>query len=468
MVNGKVVFTSAFLALFLYTPLLRLTEVEKPLHWDWSAVDFSQVAFPSDFVWGTATAAYQTEGDSHNANWKVFEDNGGINKGQKCGNAVEHWKRYKEDIALMKELGVSSYRFSLAWSKIQPSQGEVDEAALQHYQDVIDAVEQAGMTAMITLHHFTAPIWFEQLGGWERAENVALFGEFTDIVFRAYGDRVHLWCTINEPLVHATLGWTLGVHAPGKKDGQLTQVVATHLMQAHTLAYRTIKALPHGAHAQVGLVKNFNQFHPATDSLGDRFLASTLHHMFNGATLNYLKNGVYDSLNPMAGSVIHRDGSVHDSNVLDFLGINYYSHSVVGFDVSKEHMGDFVHLQQEGPLTEMNYTVYAEGLYQALHAVKSLDVPIYITENGAPDSGHSVRRTWIKRYLYAIYRAMQDGIDVRGFYYWTLMDNFEWAEGWEQKFGLFAVDLKTQKRTWKSSAQPFKDMIAGKRWPQHA
>jgi len=436
--------------------------------WDWDALEpeLDQVVFPPEFRWGTATAAHQVEGGHTDNNWARWErepDAKGksrIQNGDLCGSAAEHWERFAEDIAAMRaDLGVDTYRFSLSWSRIEPSPGAYDEAALAHYDAVIDACEAHGIEPMISLHHFSHPLWFEDLGSFEKAENIAHIVRFTETVYRRYGSRVRLWCTFNEPGPFSVMGWGLGVFPPGKKSPRVLGRVIRNLCAAHVQMVAAIKALPGGADAQVGLVKNIFQMDPWQRWNPIHWLlCRVLDHVYNESILRFLRTGRVRIRLPF---FVNIDEQL-DGPRGDFAGLNYYANLLIDPLLPREPPFD-AHSRPGQIMTDMPYTIYAEGLWRALHRLSEVGLPIYITENGIADATDDRRATWIRRYLYATKRAMDDGVDVRGFYYWSLMDNFEWAEGWAMQFGLYALNRETQERRLRAGAQPFVDTIARSR-----
>lgn len=435
------------------------------LYWDWTEPrDLSWArSFGPDFLWGVAAAAHQVEGDNNNNNWSRWETETGpdgkprIKDGHKAGLACDHYNRFREDIGLMVELGVQSYRLSLEWSRIEPRPGAWDTDAIAHYHEVIDAVIAAGLTPMVTLHHFTHPLWFEELGSFEKEENLGHIVRFTERMFQEFGAKVRWWCTLNEPEVLASQGWFAGIFPPGKKDPQLTAVVLSNLMRAHGRMYRAIKAMPGGHDAEVGLVKDIFQFDADRRwHLGDAAVANVLDLVMNESILEALHTGRFalkvPGLMSLDVSVVEAAGS------LDFIGLNYYSHYRVRF---KADLAEPFTLRQrpDERQTDMPYPVYPEGLYRALQRIGRLKVPVLITENGVADAADTLRDDFIRRYLYAVHRARQDGVDVRGFYYWSLMDNFEWAEGWHMKFGLYEMDPETRERKLRPGSRVFSEII---------
>jgi len=442
---------------------LHLARRHPEPHWDWDAIDTEEVRFPEDFLWGVATAAHQVEGGCDNNNWSAWEQARNargeprIARGQVAGAACEHWKRYEQDIQLMKRLGVRSYRFSLEWSKIEPRQGFFDPAAIQHYHDVFDALQREGLEPMVTLLHFTWPSWFEELGAFEREENIAIFQRFCERVFGEYGHRARLWCTINEVEVVSLIGYLLGMFPPGKRDLRATAQVMRNLVLAHGRVYHALKAMPGGQRARIGLVKNIFQFDPSRRwNLPDWIAARLVERAHNGCILDYLETGVFRFRVPGIVWLITHDPEVKGAG--DFIGLNYYSH----FNARvRLHPWQPVcnWPRPEDQMSDMHYPLYPEGFHRALHCIAQQRMPIYVTENGVADGDDRLRARFIRRYIYAMHRAMQQGVDVRGYYYWSLMDNFEWAEGYDMRFGLYEVDFDTQERRLRAGAQPFLDVV---------
>jgi beta-glucosidase len=432
------------------------------LRWDWERTETGTLAFPAGFLWGTATSAHQVEGgcDANNwARWEAAVDPAGrprIRRGQRSGAACDHWNRFREDLALMRELGVGSYRFSLEWSKLEPAPGRHDPAAVAHYHEVLAALAAAGLRPMVTLHHFTHPLWFDDRGGFERAANLPAFEAFCAWAFREYGAEADLWCTINEPAVFTAMGYLLGTFPPGRRDPRQAARVLANLLAAHVRVYHALKALPGGDRAEIGLVKNvfqfdpFRRWHPL-----DWAVCRVLDAAYNRSVLGVLADGVFRMTIP--GRVRLVEAVPGGRGATDFLGLNYYSHACLKTRVGREL---FARAPRPGDvMTDMPYAVYPEGLYRALRDVAALGKPIMVTENGIADARDDRRATFIRRYLHAVARAIQDGVDVRAYYYWSLMDNFEWAEGYDMRFGLYAVDFATQERRLRDGAGAFREIV---------
>ena len=357
----------------------------------------------------------------------------------------------------MNDLGVGYYRFSVEWSKIEPESGIINEEALEHYRDVCIALIDSGLTPVITLHHFSHPIWFEELGAFEKEENIEHYIRFSELVFNKLSDIVPIWCTINEPAVYVTQGYFNGVFPPGKKDPLLAGYVMRNLLNAHVQVYQHLKSLPNGANVQIGLVKNITQLDPLRRwHILDWYFSGILNDVFTNSTLNLFSKGEFDFYLPAMANVSYKN---YDAiNSLDFIGLNYYSRWHVKGQLNLAEPFTF-ELRPQDIQTDMPYAIYPEGFYKAVKTIAKLNVPIIITENGIADDKDDRRSLFIKRYLYALFKTIEEGYDIRGYFYWSLMDNFEWAEGYMMKFGLYDVDFNTQKRTLRSGSQSFVDIV---------
>lgn len=453
----------AVLALLYIIPTAYLNYTEPVERWDWNQIDLNDLSFPEGFVWGVASAAHQVEGGHTSNNWADWEnqvdDNGEprIARGEKCGLACDHWNRYPEDIKLMTNLGVSSYRFSVSWSKIMPKEGVVDSIALQHYVDVCDSLLAAGIQPMVTLHHFCHPMWWEEKGAFEKEENIADFVEFSEVVFNALKGRATTWCTLNEPAVFVIAAYFDGHFPPGKQDPELAAIVLKNMFKAHVAVYQKLKRLPGGDEAEIGIVKNMHQIDPMNDwNLFDRLLSRTVNKGFNGSFISTFKDGNYRFSFP---TLVDEQEAIPDApSTLDFVGLNYYSHNAMEFSLDLDEALKTRMFPDETP-TDMDYTVYPEGFYRAIKEISVLGKPIMITENGVADMDDDIRGEFIKKYLYAVSKAIEDGYDVKGFHYWSFIDNFEWDLGYDERFGLYEVDFETQKRTLREGSKEFQRIV---------
>jgi beta-glucosidase len=453
----------AFLLLAWFVPCIVFQISRPQLKWNWSKIDTKKLSFPKDFIWGVATSAHQVEGYNTNNQWYLWETtvdatgNPMIARGQLSGQACDHWRRVSQDIGLMKELGVKSYRFSVEWSRIEPAEGVFDSLAIRHYQDECDSLLANGITPMVTLHHFTNPIWFERKGAFEKKENVADFVRFTEVIYLALKDRVKMWCTINEPAVYVVGGYFQGNMPPGKKDPKLAAVVLRNILEAHVQAYWKIKSLPGGDRMMVGLVKNMTQMDPYRKwHPGDWLLANLMDGVFNGTTLEFLKTGKYRFNMPTMAKLSDENPKAKGS--MDFIGLNYYSHYNYKFSFNLDKAFQAKLLPGEVK-TDMDYASYPEGFYRAIKTVSQFGLPIIITENGIADAKDDRRELFINQYLYVVSKAISEGYNIRGYYYWSLTDNFEWSFGYDMKFGLYAVDWPTQMRMLRKGSKRYQQII---------
>lgn len=451
---------SSYLAAYCYVKNLK-----SPLRWDWLKLDTSKVKFPKNFMWGTADCAYQTQGADSlpQSNWAAWEKKANL---EPSGVACDALNKMQEDIALMKKLGVKAHRFSVDWSRIEPQQGKIDPQGLKYYVDFCNALIAAGIKPVVTLHHFVHPEWFEKLGGFEKEENIQHFVAFSERIFKLLGKKVALWCTINEPGVYVFQGYMRGVFPPGKaglSGMKLAPKVLKNMLNAHVAVYKALKRLPGGKDAQIGLVHQYLMFEKFHDTNSP--IKAAFEHMIPKlaglnecakSILEFCKTGKFEFYIP---GVVHEKFENPDApKAYDFFGLNYYSHVFLRVH---HRLKDMIYpgYRADDIETDMPYGVYAEGLYRALKDVAELGKPIYITENGIADKKDDRRDIWIKRYLYAMHRAMEEGCDVRGYFYWSLMDNWEWDMGYKEKFGLVEVDFKTQERKLRKGAAWFQKVV---------
>ncbi len=423
----------------------------------WANIDTSDVEFPRDFAWGVATASHQIEGNNRN-NWSQFEDSKGL---QRSANACEHWGRWKGDFDLIENLGVGHYRFSLEWSRIEPEEGNWNLDAISQYEAMIDDLLRRNIEPMVTLHHFSHPIWFQDRGGFEVEQNIGFWVRFCEKMFETLGGRVKWWCTINEPAVFTSMGYILGEFPPGERSFKKTRAVSTNMMRAHARCYRRLKSMPNGDRARIGLVKNINIFDPYRRwNILHWLQAKLLDEMFNRCWLRGLATGKFRAPSSLLSTKIE---GLKDSS--DFIGVNYYTHLLTTpFMPTTVEIDPLKRPWEER--TDFRYPMYAEGLRRSFEMVKSLDMPIIVTENGVADDDDDMRPEHIRRHLWITSEAIRDGLDIRGFYHWSLMDNFEWAEGYAQRFGLYHVDFETQERVLKESGRLYSQYVSSTKMPQ--
>jgi len=430
--------------------------------WDWPSIDLDDMDFPPDFLWGTATAAHQVDGGNTNNNWSRWEtqtDQRGRPRthcGDRAGKAADHWNLYPDDFRRMKEdLSVNTYRFSIEWSRVEPEPGRIDPDVVAHYHRLLDCLLALDIQPMMTLHHFSQPLWFEDRGSFEREENLKPLVDFSALCAREYGDKVARWCTVNEPGPFTSMGWGLGVFPPGKKTIGLFSRVLRNLLVCHVQMAQAIKA--ERPQAQVGLSKNIFQFDPWRRwNLAHWGLARLLDHVYNESILRFFREGVYRMHVPGFTNINEQHPDAPGS--LDWVGLNYYSNLLTTPLAKREP--PFKTLSRPGQvITDMPYATYPEGFYRALMRIDALGKPIIVTENGIADERDDRREDWIRRYAYAMSRARRDGADIRGFHYWSLMDNFEWAEGYDMRFGLYEVNYETQGRRLRDGSRALGEII---------
>ena len=436
---------------------------------------------PPGFLWGCATSAYQIEGsplaDGAGASiWQRFARTPGRVLGGDTGDqACDHYRRMPQDVALMRELGLTSYRFSLAWGRVMPQgRGRVNAAGLGFYDRLVDELLGAGITPMATLYHWDLPVALDDRGGWLNPDLADWFGDYAHVVYRALDDRVTLWATINEPWVVADGGYMHGVLAPGHRSAQEAAVVAHNLLRAHVCGVQAYRAV--GRH-QIGLVVNIEPKHVASDATrADRHGRDLADAYMNRQYLEPALAGRYPvELKTVFGQEWPDwpTAQVEALKVpIDFLGLNYYTRSVVRHDPQGWPVPVQAVRQPGAVYTEIGWEVYPPGLTEALlwmHRVSG-GLPLYVTENGAafadpPTAVDGVvddpqRVDYLRSHLQAVHAAVAQGADVRGYYAWSLLDNFEWAHGYSKRFGLVHVDFATQCRTPKSSARFYAEVIA--------
>jgi beta-glucosidase len=432
------------------------------LHFNSDDLHRDSLRFGKDFLWGASTSAYQVEGNCTNCNWSQFETTFDLQgrprvvHGQKCGIAADHWNRYKEDIRLLKEMHLNTFRFSVEWSKIEPVEGIFIDTVLNHYERVADELRANGIEPFITLHHFTNPLWFEQKGGFERDDSPEILARFARKVVQRLGSKIRFWSTINEPNIYAVEGYYNGTFPPGLHDPARAAVVFRNLLRAHTACYRAIK----NSHpeALVGLLVNIYMFDPPNRwNLLDVMLAHYLNRSFSVSMIDYLTSGVFDSSLPGMWSE-HFESGIPEA--FDFVGLNYYSRLKYHFDpFSTEKIIPVQDLPRE-KLTDKGWEIYPEGLYRALRMISSRTTkPIYITENGIADDSDLKRADFIEDHLLVANRAIRDGMNLKGYFYWSLIDNFEWVDGFDVRFGLYAVNYATQERTPRNGSKKYAEIV---------
>jgi len=439
-----------------------------------------KINFPKDFTWGVATAAYQIEGAWNEDGkapsiWDTFTHTPGrIAHNENADISVDHYHRYKEDVALMKELGLDAYRFSIAWSRVLPNgTGTINKAGLDFYDRLVDELLRNKIEPYVCLYHYDLPQALQDKGGWPNRDTAYAFADYARIVTEHLSDRVKVWLTHNEPWVTAAAGYFDGSHAPGIKDPVATFRAMHHLLLSHGLAAEAIRASAKGP-VKVGITLNLNPVHPATDSKKDQAAALRMDTMLNRSMLDPLLKGTtpiqeFAAGRLLSGSLI-KPGDLEKIHTLDLLGVNYYTRTVAKND-PKFPVVAASQVQPQGNEYSGMWEIYPEGLHELLLRIWKDYQPaceIMVTENGVPvpdglDFDGRVRDErrirYLKDHIYQVHRAIQDGVPVKGYFHWTMMDNFEWSLGYGPRFGFVYVDYETLKRTVKDSGRWFAGLI---------
>lgn len=434
--------------------------------------------FPDGFLWGAATAAHQIEGSpladgAGPSIWTRFAHTPGMVANGDTGDiACDHYRRWREDVALMRELGLRAYRFSVSWSRILPEgTGRVNQAGLDFYSRLVDALLDNGIEPLLTLYHWDLPAALDDHGGWLNRDSADWFAEYGQVLYRALDGRVKKWVTLNEPWVISDGGYLHGALAPGHRNKYEAPIASHNLMRAHGAAVQAYRA--EGRH-EIGLVVNIEPKYPASDSVADAAAVRRAHAYMNEQYLHPALLGRYPpELREIFGDA-WPDWPEEDfasiRQPLDFVGINYYTRSVTR--AAETYPLDAVAVRQDATYTETGWEVFPQGLTDTLLWFRDTygDIPLYITENGAafPDPAHAAgdavhdpqRVDYLRNHLRALHAAIADGVDVRGYMAWSLLDNMEWSLGYAKRFGIVHVDYATQRRTPKDSALFYRDVIA--------
>jgi len=390
----------------------------------------------------------------HN-DWWAWEQAGRVR--EPSGPACDHWRRYRSDFDLAQSIGHNAHRFSIEWSRIEPEEGRWDDAALEHYRDVLAALHARGMEPVVTLFHYTMPRWMAARGGWEDPAIERYLARYVARIVDALGPHVNWWITLNEPVVQVFKGWLLGQWPPGRVRAWTTALkVLRHMARAHVRLYHVIHSRQ--PHARVSIAKHALALSPDDPTRwSDRWSVSVRGHLFNHLFLEALHSGALRA----PGLFWER---LPIARSLDFIGVNYYTRDFVrnsGYNlpglVGELAMRD--HRMQRGKLNDLGWEVYPEGLAQFLREYSRYRLPILITENGIPTQRDDDRWVFLFMHLWQVARAIADGVDVKGYLHWSLLDNFEWADGYRGRFGLIEVDFATQERRIRPSAWRYAEII---------
>lgn len=425
-----------------------------------------------NFVYGVATASFQIEGGSQDrlpCIWDTFCDTPNKIVDSSDGHtACDHYNLWRDDIDLIESLGVDAYRLSISWPRVMTQEGKLNPVGVKFYTDILDELKRRNIKAFVTLYHWDLPQHLEDEGGWLNRQTAYAFEHYVNLITKAFGDRVYSYATLNEPFCSAFLGYEIGIHAPGLVGKQYGKKAAHHLLLAHGLAMNVLnKTSPN---TQNGIVLNFTPAYPLTNSQEDIDCAKYADDYLNQWYMKPIMDGQY----PDIISQLPKDNlpDIHPGDMelisqpIDYLGINFYTRQVY-----KAHPTDIYEpIAPTGPLTDMGWEIYPQSFTDLLVSLNKTYTlpPIYITENGAamPDTYNNGevndldRLSYYNTHLNAVHNAIEQGVTIHGYFAWSLMDNFEWAEGYLKRFGIVYIDYKTQQRTIKNSGLAYKELIS--------
>jgi beta-glucosidase len=422
--------------------------------------------FPEGFIWGTSTAGHQVEGHNDKSDWWKFEHEGKIKDGTVSGAGVDYWNRYEEDHELMAKLGCRLFRLGLEWAKIEPEDGRFDMKAVEHYRKILQSLRGHKIQICLTIYHWVLPLWFAESGGWLRPDAVDRFMKYAELVVKEFGEFPDLWVTLNEPCVPAMAGYLAGEFPPEKKSLSLYLRVMKTFLQAHARCYplikKNVKSAPDGSATKVGVATAYQWI----EGWGSRGAAGALENFMakvftNGSFLGW-DEAVVTGRAPWYFGGGGEIPGLKDS--CDYCGVNYYMRNSLKFDRTKAGQA-FMDIDAIPPgieKTQMGWQIYPPGFYKTLMRVwETFGKPIYITENGIADDTDAQRPAYLLEHLAQAHRAIQSGADVRGYFQWSFIDNFEWKEGFSMKFGLVACDHKDPllKRNPRPSARMYSEII---------
>jgi beta-glucosidase len=410
--------------------------------------------FPEGFLWGTATSSHQVEGGNTNNNWYLWENEPGrVVWGQKAGLACDWWGgRWKEDMQNAADSGQNAHRLSIEWSRVQPKPDQWDEDALGYYREMIGGMRKLGLRPMVTLHHFSDPIWIYENGCWEWEKTISYFSGFVRRVVEALKDEVDLWVTINEPAVYTTGGYIQGDFPPGKKDLGAAFRVMCNLLKGHAAAYRIIHEIQ--PQASVGFAKHFRAMEPARVwFLPDVWITRFTSWSFNDAFSNAILDGTFHF-------ALKSEKIPEAVGTQDYIGLNYYSLDKVIFKpLAKKEIFHRRFFPEGSQLSETGFFAnQPRGMTLALKWARQFKLPIYITENGVEDAPDTMRPDYLVQHLHQVWRAANFNWNVKGYFHWSQVDNFEWERGWTQRFGLWALNAVTQQRQRRGSADLYAEI----------
>ncbi len=397
-------------------------------------------SFPQGFLWGASTSAYQIEGGNFNNDWFAWEAEGKVP--YSCGGSADSYRLFDEDFRIAKQLGHNCHRLSFEWSRIEPDKGRFDSKQIEHYFNIIASLKAKNILPIVTLHHFTSPAWFTNKGGWFNSDALKEFSEYADLIAKEFSDVVEFWTPLNEPAVYAYNGYFKGIWPPGYKSLGKTVKLLYLLEQAHIRAYRSIHR--YNKTAKVGIAKHLRGFYSCPKfNFGQNFLPVYLRNkIFNFSFLN----------------------SLVKNKTLDFIGVNYYSLDFVRFSFTHIFGNDCLNCCKASSLRKNNlgWYVNSQAMLEMLLKLRYYRMPVIITENGTSDIDDKYYKGYLLSHLTAVAKAIKEGVDIRGYLWWSLIDNFEWDKGFSPRFGLAGVD-SDKKRVIKPFAYTYRDICGENR-----
>ena len=427
-----------------------------------------------DFIYGVATASFQIEGGAKtrlpciwdtfcNTPNKVVDGSNGL-------IACDHYHLWKEDIALIESLGVDAYRLSISWPRVITQAGTLNSEGVNFYINILDELKRKNIKAFVTLYHWDLPQHLEDDGGWLNRETAYKFQDYVDLISQAFGDRVYSYATLNEPFCSSFLGYEIGIHAPGKVGEEFGRKAAHHLLLAHGLAMKVLAK--NSPNSKNGIVLNFTPCYPASDTPADKGASNFADDYFNQWYIKPIFDGDYPKI--LAELPVEHHPKIHEgdmeiiSHPIDFLGINFYTRAIYQADGEAR----FIQLEPPEPRTDIGWEIYPQAFSELLISLnkKYTLPPIYITENGAATDdkliegvvNDNARVEYYQQHLNAVNDAIEQGVNIKGYFAWSLLDNFEWAEGYLKRFGIVYVDYESQVRTIKSSGYAYKALISNR------
>lgn len=402
------------------------------------------------FLWGVATSAFQLEGSPH-ADWSSWDD-------VLCTSPdiTNHYNCYQDDLSLLNELGVNSYRFSVEWSRIQPRENKWDDSALEHYNDIVTILIDNNITPMVTIHHFTHPLWFIKKYPWHEDTSIDVFMCFVEKVVKKL-DKVKYWITFNEPYVLLLGGYIEGCMPPGIRDLRTAIKALRNILICHSKSYDLIHS--HIKDANVSVAHNMAAFEPwHRYNPMDKLLSNLAKRFYNNSLIDAFKTGILKVRFPFSREITQE---VPIKEKMDFFGLNYYTRVHLRFNPFKRMCIELRHRDIDGfGLTDLGWEIHPKGLERVIKTASKLNVPIIITENGIATKSSQKKITYMKRHIDVVERCIRKGYDIKGYFYWSLIDNYEWLQGLDARFGLYTVDFKTLKRQPTSAAKYYSYLIS--------